>query len=114
VSFLTLVRVLFSILAFQLAVGLQPAIASAATEQSVHSSAEACPTHNQSGLDQAALKHDCCKSSGCQCHCGSLPLALNPAIARATLDDGARVRPAPATRAPSALPDTHFRPPIAS
>ena len=113
-SFLTLARVLFACLAFQLAVGLQPAIANAATEQSVQSSDSACPTHSQPAHDQAALKHDCCKTSGCQCHCGNLPLALDLSITRAIPDDSALVRPTPSTRAPNALSDTHFRPPIAA
>jgi hypothetical protein len=113
VSLPTLARVLLVFLTFQLGVGLQPGIASAATAQSVSSSRDACPAHSQPAQDRAALKHDCCKSSGCQGHCGNLTLAVNVSIARATLDESALLRPAPATRDPSAPSDTHFRPPIA-
>ena len=130
VRLLSLARVLFTLLAFQLAVGLQAAVASPAPVQ-VHDDSHAeCPIHNtdaaqpaksahdtrsthELAADPSALKHDCCKSSGCQCHCGSLPLAVTVTPVR-IIPNTTLIRPALTTRAPSALPDTLFRPPIAS
>ena len=133
---LILARVLCALITFQLAIGLQPALAnSTATLQSMHSPGEACPTHAppaardraaqahiahdrathaHTAHDPALLKHDCCKSSGCQCHCGGLPLAVPLSSGRATLDETITLRPTPTPRAPSALADSHFRPPIAA
>ena len=125
---LSLARVLFTFLAFQLAVGLQATVADAAPAHDVPHAE--CPIHDSDGTqpaksahddrsthglatDPSTLKHDCCKSSGCQCHCGSLPLALTATPVR-IIPDTALIRPALTTRTPSALPDTLFRPPIAS
>jgi hypothetical protein len=152
---LSLTRVLFVLLAFQLAVGLQinaaqagiatpgstmamdvaHAAASVATGASLaidsSTSDEACPMHGGShtapsprtGHDHfqqdnlapgkpTADKHDCCKSSGCQCQCGNLPLAVNVSVVRGIFAPTV-VQRAPAARRVAALAESHFRPPIA-
>jgi hypothetical protein len=81
----------------------------------------ACPMHDSSHnsqtseapRDNPAAPHDCCKSSGCQCHCGNLPLAFNLSPLRGA-PASALVQPSRATQSTSAPPDTHFRPPILS
>jgi hypothetical protein len=136
VRVLSLARVLFALLAFQLAAGLQigvaheaapaalPTTAHAATASSSPASAdEACPMHSSSSQgssphakvlpNTSSDKHDCCKSSGCQCQCGNLPLAFNAALNRNSFA-APLVRPVRAVRAVVAPADTHFRPPIVS
>ena len=144
---LSLARVLFAFLAFQLAVGLQLGVAQAATSavlpMAAHASRpstnaasipakassnsttgtdDACPMHSSSSQgspeakgppNTSSDKHDCCKSSGCQCQCGNVPLAFNVSLSRNSLGS-ALVRPVPAVRAVVAPADTHFRPPIVS
>ena len=132
---LSLARVLFALLAFQLAVGLQigvaheaapaalPATAHAATASSATASAdEACPMHSSSSQDSphakvppktSSDKHDCCKSSSCQCQCGNVPLAFNASL-NGNSFAAPLVRPVRAVRAVVAPADTHFRPPIVS
>jgi hypothetical protein len=129
VRLLSLARVLFTFLALQLAIGLQPGVATAAPAQKIEARG-ACPehtahgavdtaqpaaklTHHHAANDPSPGKHDCCKSSGCQNHCGDLPLAVTATPVRAA-PDSSLVRPTPTARSASALPDTHFRPPIAS
>ena len=151
---LSLARILFAFLAFQLALGLQVGVAYAASGPVVSTdvapmqmpmpsaahktidsattaatSDDACPMHNASSplhtessrtsshakapLEKSTDGHDCCKSSGCQCQCGNVPLAFNlPAIPGAAVTTN--VRPLRATRSAFAPSDTHFRPPIAS
>lgn len=132
---LSIARVLFTLLALQLAVGFQIGAAyasagtgvaaamqmpaAAGTMSHVARSDEACPMHSASAsgtqhpLTKSGDKHDCCKSSGCQCQCGNVPFAFDVSV----------VRNAPATAplqqlrtaGPAAAPtETHFRPPIAS
>jgi hypothetical protein len=137
VRVLSLARVLFALLAFQLAVGMQVGVAQAAAMPAAapvpthgsHAtgSDDACPMHSSSSQtsqhtkishveaarDQAPDKHDCCRSSGCQCQCGNVPLAFNVSVVRSA-PAAALVRPALAAGAPIAPPDTHFRPPILS
>jgi hypothetical protein len=150
----SLARLLFTLLAFQLAVGMQVGVAYASTvstapmpkplasahvSSAIHEgSNDACAMHNASSathdaststhnanassqtsahtkapLQKSADKHDCCKSSGCQCQCGNVPLAFNlPAMPGAAVTTN--VRPLRATRSAFAPSDTHFRPPIAS
>ncbi len=154
----SLARFLFTLLAFQLAVGMQVGVAYASTvstasmstplasahvssaihESSANTGNDACAMHNASPathdaststhnanasshtsvhtkapLQKSADKHDCCKSSGCQCQCGNVPLAFNlPAMPGAAVTTN--VRPLRATRSAFAPSDTHFRPPIAS
>ncbi len=60
-----------------------------------------------------AGKHDCCKSSGCQGHCGYVPLAFDVSLTRHS-PASSRVRPVSAERLVVAPADTHFRPPILS
>ena len=147
----SLARFLFTLLAFQLAVGMQVGVAYASTvstasmstplasahvssaihESSANTGNDACAMHNASSathnanasshtsvhtkapLQKSADKHDCCKSSGCQCQCGNVPLAFNlPAMPGAAVTTN--VRPLRATRSAFAPSDTHFRPPIAS
>jgi hypothetical protein len=155
VRVLSLARVLFALLAFQLAIGLQIGVAHAAMPVTVHAAmavsvasavatastttataADACPLHgsssqNPSSQDHAAhsaphakvlqgtpngapaSKHDCCKSSGCQGQCGSVPLAFNITLSRNS-PVSTRVPPDGAERVVVAPVDTHFRPPILS
>jgi hypothetical protein len=152
VRVLSLARVLFALLAFQLAVGLQMGVAHAATSpalpmaahaptpsknitsipasasgtakasSSTASTDDACPMHSSPSQgsphakappNTSSDKHDCCKSSGCQCQCGNVPLAFNVALNRDSLAS-ALVRPVRAVRAVVAPADTHFRPPIVS
>jgi hypothetical protein len=134
VRVLSLARVLFALLAFQLAVGLQIGVAQAAApaaalpmaaasvSSATASTDDACPMHSSSsqGSPHAKVppntssdKHDCCKSSGCQCQCGNVPLAFNVSLNRNSLAS-ALVRPVRAVRAVVAPADTHFRPPIVS
>jgi hypothetical protein len=139
VRVLSLARVLFVLLAFQLAVGLQIGVAHATMPAVTTASAttdDACPLHGSSSHtssdDHAPLtagshstphakiphgtsagKHDCCKSSGCQGQCGSVPLAFNISLSRNS-PASTRVQPAGAERESVAPPDTHFRPPIVS
>jgi hypothetical protein len=149
VRVLSLARVLFALLAFQLAVGLQIGVAQAATlaalPMAAHASRpsanaasiparaaratviattdDACPMHgssSQQGSPHAKVppntssdKHDCCKSSGCQCQCGNVPLAFNVSLNRNSLAS-ALVRPVRAVSAVVAPADPHFRPPIVS
>jgi hypothetical protein len=147
----SLARFLFTLLAFQLAVGMQVGVAYASTvstasmptplasahvssaihESSANTGNDACAMHNASSathnanasshtsvhtkapLQKSADKHDCCKSSGCQCQCGNVPLAFNlPAMPGAAVTTN--VRPLRATRSAFAPSDTHFRPPIVS
>ena len=133
--FLSLARVLFTVLAFQLALGLQVGVAYAAAMPDAspvagHAEAvatttagdDACPVHNASShgsphakvpLNKFTDKHDCCKSSGCQCQCGNVPVAFNVSVTR-SVSASANLQPARETRSPVAPADTHFRPPIAS
>jgi len=115
---------LFALLAFQLAIGLQIGVAQAAMPMTAHASMpgsvphtvasasattdDACPLHGA-----PASKHDCCKSSGCQGQCGSVPLAFNITLSRNS-PASTRVQPDGAERVVVAPPDTHFRPPILS
>jgi hypothetical protein len=158
VRVLSLARVLFTVLAFQLALGLQVGVAYAGVAPvnaadaaavvasvstpvnevgSVHTIGgdgtattggdEPCPMHNapsagsshikashtKAPLEKSTDKHDCCKSSGCQCQCGNVPLAFNVSVTRG-ISAPALVQPTRASRSPVAPSDNHFRPPIAS
>lgn len=154
---LSIARVLFALLAFQLSVGLQVGVAYAsnvspmvggmpmagqatdavstqvstasvvAANSATATSDDACPMHATSSrlislaqvphakapAGTSAGKHDCCKSSGCQGHCGSVSLAFNVSPTR-NPPASTRVRPASTERAVVAPADTHFRPPILS
>jgi hypothetical protein len=143
----SLAPLLFTLLAFQLALGLQAGVAFASTispppasphESSANIGDDACPMHNapsamhnaassthdanalshtparvKAPLEKSADKHDCCKSTGCQCQCGNVPLAFNLSALRgaSATTDAQPIRATGATIAPT---DTHFRPPIAS
>jgi hypothetical protein len=135
VRVLSLARVLFAVLAFQLVLGLQVGVAYAAAMSDAspvvgHAKVlatttagdDACPVHNASShssphakvpLDKSTDKHDCCKSSGCQCQCGNVPLAFNVSVTR-SVSASTNVQPVHATRSPVAPADAHFRPPIAA
>ena len=108
---------LFALLAFQLALGLQQS-AGAPHPDTAHYSAHgamsmsasndgACPLHTPTPDD----KHDCCKSSGCQCQCGSVSLAVNLDAPKG-IPASTQVQPVTTVRFPTAPPDTLFRPPI--
>jgi hypothetical protein len=112
----------FAFLAFQLAIGLQIGVAHEAMPVSVPSAvatasttaASAATTDDACPLHRAPTgKHDCCKSSGCQGQCGSVPLAFNIAPSRNSLAS-TRVQSEGAERVVVAPADTHFRPPILS
>ena len=105
---------LFALLAFQLALGLQQS-AGAPHPESTHRSMSmsasndgACALHASPTPDD---KHDCCKSSGCQCQCGSVSLAVNLDAPKG-IPASTQVQPVTTVRFPTALPDTLFRPPI--
>jgi hypothetical protein len=151
VRILSLARILFALLAFQLAGGLQVGVAHAAmpmmasAQMPAHAdvnaanvsatAGDACPMHTPgsrgpSSHDEAAQaaslhaappakapqgnpadKHDCCKSGGCQGHCGSVPLAFNASLTRNS-PVSKRVQLVDIDRAVAAPADSHFRPPI--
>jgi hypothetical protein len=100
-----------------------PARAARATATAIGTTDDACPMHSsssQQGSPHAKVspntssdKHDCCKSSGCRCQCGNVPLAFNVSLNRNSLAS-ALVRPVRAVSAVVAPADTHFRPPIVS
>ena len=117
---------LFALLAFQLAFGLQQSVGmphpdaatahhdvmqhadSASVSMTAVSNDGACVHHNAPAPDN---KHDCCKSSACQCQCGYVSLA-------AALDGpkgipaSTQVQPTATVRFATAPADTLFRPPI--
>ena len=104
---LSLIRLLFAFLALQLAGGVQLGVAYAAAHNptaAAHS--DGCPTH-------AHVKHDCCKTSGCDSHCGSLMLACGFVASVVTLTPD-RVVSMPEARISSGPIEPHFRPPIAA
>jgi hypothetical protein len=124
-----LVRILFALLAFQLAIGLQFSVARAAVADyaqpaSVHATAagtvdahamhdggvggEHCPSHRK-----PANQHDCCRSSGCQCQCANSPATLGVMMIRA-VSVTSLLRPDFAARFVGARAEAHFRPPITS
>lgn len=131
----SLIRVLFAVLALQLAIGLQMdayAMSGAMTGSTLHAgvdhatsaqpqgSDDACPLHGASSndiphakvpKDNSSGKHDCCKSS-CQCQCGSLPLVFDVSLTRG-IPVTAYVRSVDVSHVVNAPADTHFRPPIA-
>ncbi len=103
-------------------------------ETAVTSGDDACPMHSASAhsaplakmtvapsletplkapLAKSADKHDCCKSTGCQGHCGTVPLAFNVAAIRGATAT-ASVLPIRAISFVAAPADAHFRPPIVS
>ena len=83
----------------------------------MHASAHAGSTRTGSAhipsADSSTDKHDCCKSSGCQGHCGSVSLAFNFAAIRSAAPT-VSVLPVRETPFAAAPVDAHFRPPIAS
>jgi len=116
-------------------VSLSSAVATASTA-SAATTDDACPLHGSSSQSPSspdhaahsaphakvlqgtpngapASKHDCCKSSGCQGQCGSVPLAFNIVLSR-NCPASTRVQPDGAERVVVAPADTHFRPPILS
>lgn len=121
-----LIRALFTVLALQLALGLEVDVAHAmpqgmhTTTSHVSAHREECPLHSAAAAHAAHFqtphdwpgKHDCCKSA-CQCQCGNLSLAFDLSLVR-VLPVTAYVQPAPVSRVANAPADTHFRPPIAA
>ena len=111
--FTTAHLLLFALLAFQLALGLQQSAGTPhpdTAQRSMSMSASdggACPLHAPTPDD----KHDCCKSSGCQCQCGSVSLAVNLDAPKG-IPASTQVQPITTVRFPTAPPDTLFRPPI--
>lgn len=122
---LSLIRVLFAVLAVQLAIGLQADVAYATPQgmpatMQVSVDHDACPMHSASATDalhahtpqnNSSGKHDCCKSS-CQCQCGSVPLAFNLPITRG-IPVTAYIPLVHVSHVANGPADTHFRPPIA-
>ena len=110
VRFLT--RLLFAIVALQLAFGLQLASAHAAYAPSgMHASSDACALHK--APSKPADKHDCCNFSGNHCQCSGLAFAVDVVAARAS-PVVPRVSVAIVSSPANAPPDSLFRPPIAS
>jgi hypothetical protein len=112
---------LFALLAFQLGFGLQqqsfgaPAShAETAHHHAMSASADgACPLHAGAGSPNTSDndKHDCCKSSACQCQCGNVSFAVMVSGPKG-IPASTQVQPITAVRVATAPPDTLFRPPI--
>jgi hypothetical protein len=114
---------LFALLAFQLAFGLQQSAGTSHPETAHHDAmqrvdsatgsmtaandAGGCPLHTPTSDN----KHDCCKASGCQCQCGYVSLAVNLAGPRG-IPASTQVQPIAPVRFATAPADTLFRPPI--
>ena len=114
---------LFALLAFQLAFGLQQSAGVAHPETTHHHATQlpdstggsvlaanddgSCPLHAPTPDN----KHDCCKSSGCQCQCGYVSLAVNLDGPRG-IPASTQVQPIARVRFVTAPADTLFRPPI--
>jgi hypothetical protein len=120
----SLARVLFILLTFQLGIGLQVGVASVPVPAGHAMSIthdDACPMHslthganpdNTPATSPVKDKHNCCKTSGCQSHCGSISLASN-ALPIGSVRASTLMRVALNARAPTSHADAHFRPPIA-
>ena len=67
----------------------------------------ACPLHAPAPDN----KHDCCKSSACQCQCGYVSLAVNLDAPKG-IPASTQVQPITIVRFAAAPADTLFRPPI--
>ena len=124
---------LFALLAFQLAFGLQqsagvphPEVArdTAAVRHDTTQRADSMPDSTAGSMtaakDDGACpqhtptrdnKHDCCKSSACQCQCGYVSLAVNLDSPKG-IPASTQVQPIIAVRFATAPADTLFRPPI--
>jgi hypothetical protein len=126
---LPLLRILFALLAFQLAIGLQFSVARAAAVDSAQPASvqattggivdaramrdrdvdvEQCPSHSK-----ATSKHDCCRSSGCQCQCANSPASLGLLTIR-SVPAASALRRDFSVRFVGARAEAHFRPPIVS
>jgi hypothetical protein len=116
---------LFALLAFQLAFGLQQSAGAPHPDAALHDFMQhadspagsmmtatndggSCPLHAPAPDDN---KHDCCKSSACQCQCGSVSLAANLDGPRG-IPASTQVQPAITVRFSTAPAGTLFRPPI--
>ena len=105
---------LFALLAFQLALGLQQSAGAPhpdSVQRSMSMSASndgACALHTSPTPDD---KHDCCKSSGCQCQCGYVSFAVNFSAPKG-IPASTQVQPIAMVRFVTAPADTLFRPPI--
>ena len=73
--------------------------------------ADPCPLHSPH-RSHDAVKHDCCKSSGCQCQCGGSPVLLGLTATRSEPATGG-LPIAAAHSLPCARSELLFRPPIA-
>jgi hypothetical protein len=126
--------VIAALLMFQLAIGLQWQVAQAVVnppERPMNRmEAGHCPTHpsKDSGTDEGrgagastsapsphstpASKHDCCGSSGCQCHCAQSATALERSLVSAALSTSLLL-PILDKRPPVPRASALFRPPIA-
>jgi hypothetical protein len=130
---------MYAVLVFQLAVGMNWPVAHAATvpQQGQTGGMEMahCPEHASLGLggegpdthngqvegsadhdpshhQQLQAKHDCCRSAGCQCHCAFTPCVTGPMGLRIFVSFGYLV-PILDARVTTARHDEFFRPPIA-
>jgi len=104
---------LFALLAFQLGFGLQQQSVGAETAHHHAMSAASdgsCPLHATAASSDND-KHDCCKSSGCQCQCGNVSFAVMVSGPRG-IPASTQVQAMTTVRVATAPPDTLFRPPI--
>ena len=113
----------FALLAFQLAFGLPQSAGAPHPDTAHHDVTQladsmagtmtaanddgGCPLHAPTPDN----KHDCCKSSGCQCQCGYVSLAVNLGGSRG-IPASTQVQPIARVRFVTAPADTLFRPPI--
>jgi len=129
---------MYAVLVFQLAVGMDWPVAHAATvpQQGQPGGMEMarCPEHASLGVGaggpdthngqvegsadhdpshhpEPPAKHHCCRSAGCQCHCAFTPGVAGPTGLRIVVTLG-YLLPAFDARVATALPEEFFRPPI--
>jgi len=129
--------ILQAVLVFQLAVGmaLPAAYAPVSRHEAGNVRAEHCPEHASldenlkagdaetaplgGSSDRVSAEqgkpdktHDCCRSSGCQCHCTYTPTIMSDPLATLVVASALPL-PLAGTCVTSARPDQLFRPPIA-
>jgi hypothetical protein len=103
---------MYAVLAFQLALGMNMPMAHTAglpqQTQPAGMQMAHCPEH---GARQQA-KHECCRATGCQCHCAFTLAVTGPTGLCMVVPVGDPL-PALDPTVTTARPDDFFRPPIA-